>query len=129
MKQGLTNGKSTTLQTTVTERMFASFEGNVVHPTYSTVAMVYHMEWASRQLLVPYLQDDEEGMGAEVTVKHIKPSSIGSSLSITATAIEVNSTSLITEVVVSSQKGIVGHGKVTQVILPKEKINKILKDY
>ncbi len=47
MKHGLNIGREETIEIIVTEDMFASFEGEVVHPVYSTVAMTYHMEWVS----------------------------------------------------------------------------------
>lgn len=54
MKQGLKLGKEESIEVIVTEDMFASFEGEVVHPVYSTVAMTYHMEWVSRKIILPF---------------------------------------------------------------------------
>ncbi|HWO96993.1 MAG TPA: thioesterase, partial [Bacillus sp. (in: firmicutes)] len=73
MKKGMQVGDSAFVTAKVTSEMFAQFDGEVVHPAYSTVSMVYHMEWAARKIILPYLEDDEEGMGAAVSVKHIAP--------------------------------------------------------
>ncbi|SDI15614.1 hypothetical protein SAMN05216352_10599 [Alteribacillus bidgolensis] len=66
MKDGLEIGKTETFMVTVTEDMFAQFEGEIIHPAYSTVSMVYHMELISRKLILPYLESNEEAMGAAV---------------------------------------------------------------
>lgn len=122
MKKGIKIGDSTTITAEVTEDMFAQFEGEVVHPAYSTVSMVYHLEWASRKLLTPYLEEGEEGMGAAVTVKHIAPSGLGSKIEVTATITSVSERELITEVYVKNEQGVIGKGEVKQVILPKKVI-------
>jgi fluoroacetyl-CoA thioesterase len=124
MKSGLAEGHSATIKTEVTPDMHAQFEGNVVHPVYSTVSMVYHMEWASRKIILPYLEDDEEGMGAKVTVRHMAPAGNGSSLEIKATVIKYERNIILTEVIVRDYKNdrIIGKGEVKQIVLPKEKI-------
>lgn len=120
MKEGLHIGKTKTLTITVTDEMFAQFDGKVVHPVYSTASMVYHMEWVSRQLLIPYLEDHEEGMGAAVSVQHVAPSGLGSIVHLTATISGVSKKEITTEVRVENEKGLIGKGKVKQVVLPKE---------
>ncbi|MGR3762639.1 thioesterase family protein [Rossellomorea sp. NS-SX7] len=129
MKSGLAEGHTATIMTEVTPAMHAQFEGNVVHPVYSTVSMVYHMEWASRKIILPYLEEDEEGMGSKVTVKHMAPAGTGSSLEIKATVIKYERNIILTEVVVRDFKNdrIIGKGEVKQVVLPKEKIRERMK--
>ncbi|MCA1056061.1 thioesterase [Rossellomorea aquimaris] len=124
MKSGLAEGHSVTIMTEVTPDMHAQFEGDVVHPVYSTVSMVYHMEWASRKIILPYLEEGEEGMGARVTVEHMAPARTGSSLEIKATVINYEGSIILTEVTVKDSKNdrIIGKGEVKQVVLPKEKI-------
>ncbi len=78
MKPGLALGQTARVETTVTEEMFAQFEGTVVHPAYSTVSMVYHMEWAARKIILPYLESSEEGVGGAVNVKHLNMAPLGS---------------------------------------------------
>ena len=126
MRDGLTEGYKETITANVTESMVAQFEGVVVHPVYSTVMMVYHMEWASRKIILPFLEDHEEGMGAEVNVKHIAPSKVGSSLSITATLIEKKRNIVLTSVEIYDGSKLIGSGEVKQVILPKEKIKQLI---
>ncbi len=128
MKQGLNVGRKEMIEIIVTEDMFASFEGEVVHPVYSTVAMTYHMEWVSRKIILPFLEDHEEGMGASVQLKHLAASPLGSTVTLTAVLTEFRDNRVVTEVAVENHLGLIGKGEVMQVILPKEKIAEKLKE-
>ncbi|MFD2043672.1 thioesterase family protein [Ornithinibacillus salinisoli] len=126
MKPGMEIGRQETIEIKVTEDMFASFEGDVVHPVYSTVAMVYHMEWVSRKIILPFLEDHEEGMGAAVQLKHINASPLHSKVTLTATLIEYKNQNVITTVEAYNEQGLIGKGEVKQVILPKKVIQQKL---
>ncbi|MGM0852257.1 MAG: thioesterase family protein [Bacillota bacterium] len=130
MKPGLAEGHTAVVTTEVTPSMYAQFEGDVVHPVYSTVSMVYHMEWASRKIILPYLEDHEEGMGAKVNVEHMAPAKTGSSLEIKASVIKYERNIIVTEVTVRDRENdrLIGKGEVKQVVLPKEKINERIKE-
>ncbi|HLQ71914.1 MAG TPA: thioesterase [Bacillota bacterium] len=120
MKKGMDIGRQETIKVKVTEEMFARFEGEIVHPVYSTVAMVYHMEWVSRKIILPFLESDEEGMGGAVTIKHISPSPLGSTVTLIATLIEHEQGKVVTDVHAYNENGLIGKGEVTQIILPKK---------
>ncbi|WP_316571265.1 thioesterase, FlK family [Neobacillus sp. YIM B06451] len=127
MKPGMRIGQEETIQFTVTKEMFAEFGGKVVHPAYSTAWMVYHMEWASRKIILPFLEDNEEGMGAEVTIKHIAPGLEGDAITVTASLSAMEGNAVVTEVKAYGPDGLIGIGDVKQKILPKMKISSILK--
>ena len=122
MKPGMEVGREEKIEISVTEAMFAAFEGKVVHRVYSTVAMTYHMEWVSRKIILPFLESHEEGMGASVQLKHFAPSPLGSKVRLTATLDEIRGNVIVTRVTVYNQLGLIGEGEVTQVILPKSTI-------
>ena len=126
MKPELTLGTKHSIQITVSNKMFAQFEGELVHPVYSTAMMVYHMEWASRQIILGVLEETEEGMGAEVKVKHLAPATEGTILTIEATVVAHKKNFIITKVLIFSEDRVVGEGEVTQVILPKSKIQAMI---
>ena len=128
MKPDLTIGAKHSIQITVTNKMFAQFEGKVVHPVYSTAMMVYHMEWVSRQMILEVLDQTEEGMGAEVKVKHLAPATEGTVLTLEATIVGLRKNFIITKLLVSSKDRLIGEGEVTQVVLPKRKIEALI-DY
>jgi fluoroacetyl-CoA thioesterase len=126
MKPGLVIGQSVFMEVEVSPSMFAQFEGQIVHPTYSTVSMVYHMEWVSRQIILPYLEEDEEGMGAAVSVQHLAPAPAGTQLRIIAELINYERNIVLTKVSVLHKTELIGTGEVKQVILAKKKIAKML---
>jgi fluoroacetyl-CoA thioesterase len=128
LKSGLNIGQTESIQITVSSDMFAQFDGNVVHPTYSTVSMIYHMEWASRKIILPFLEEDEEGMGGAVSAKHLAPAPEGSKLTIIAELIEYDRNIVITKVSVFRDTELIGIGEIKQVILPKRKITKMLNN-
>jgi fluoroacetyl-CoA thioesterase len=127
MKPGMKVGDTAVVEAVVTPDMFAQFEGNVVHPAYSTVSMVYHMEWASRKIILPYLEEHEEGMGAAVSVKHIAPTTEGATVTVTATVTEIRDNVVVTKVEAKNEMQVIGIGEVKQVILPKQKIAQMLQ--
>lgn len=127
MKPGMEVGIEESIEIIVTEDMFAAFEGKVVHPVYSTVAMTYHMEWVSRKIILPFLESHEEGMGASVQLKHVAASPLGSTVTLTATLVELRDNIVLTKIIAENQLGVIGKGEVKQVILPKEKIADKLK--
>ncbi len=126
MRDGLKAGHTASIEVIVTPDMFARFEGKLVHPVYSTVSMVYHMEWASRQIILPFLEDDEEGMGGAVTVKHIAPCIEGAEVVITATVTDLQDNTILTNVRAETKGRLVGVGEVKQVVLPKARITELL---
>lgn len=127
MKQGLKEGLTETIEVQVTPEMFAQFEGEIIHRVYSTVTMIYHMEWVSRKIILPFLDKHEEGMGGAVSAKHIAPSPEGSVLTITAVLSEVKDNIITTDVSVTNGTKMIGIGKVKQVILPKSKITHLFE--
>lgn len=127
MKSGMQVGDTAAVIAVVTPEMFARFEGKVVHPAYSTVSMVYHMEWASRKIILPYLEDEEEGIGGAVSVKHIAPTAEGSIVTVTATVTDIQNNVIVTKVEVRNEEMVIGVGEVKQVILPKREIETKLR--
>lgn len=128
MKPGMKIGDTATITAVVTEDMFAQFEGKLVHPAYSTVSMVYHMEWAARQIILPFLEEHEEGIGGGIKATHLAPTPEGMKLEITATLTGLKGKAVICAVEVRNEKAVVGEGEVTQYILPKEKISQKLHE-
>ncbi|GIO20452.1 hypothetical protein J18TS1_35520 [Oceanobacillus oncorhynchi subsp. incaldanensis] len=119
MKKGLKVGDSTILEVKVTEDMFAQFDGELIHPAYSTASMVYHMEWASRNLLIPHLEANEESAGAAVKLKHVAPSALGTNVKVKAVVINVTDKQVMTEVTVKNESAIIGVGEIKQIIMPE----------
>lgn len=91
MRPGLEIGAMQRWETVVDETMLARFHDGLVHPLYGTSTAVQHMEWVSRQHILPYLEPGEEGMGSEVWIQHKASAGIGTSIEITAEVTEITS--------------------------------------
>lgn len=124
MKQGLNKGAAASIQLTVGHEMFAQFGGEVVHPLFSTASMVYYMEWASRKVILPFLEEDEEGMGTAVSIRHLAPAAEGSLLNIAAEIIRLERNLIYTSVKALHGNEVIGEGEVTQAILPRSRIKR-----
>jgi fluoroacetyl-CoA thioesterase len=107
-------GEEASLEVTVTDEMLVEILGRRIHPVYSTVFMVKHVEEASRLLIEPHLGDDEDGTGYAVSVVHERPARVGEHLRIVARATRVDDRECESRVEVLGPNGRVGHGTVVQ---------------
>ena len=107
-------GEEATLEVTVGEDMLVDILGRRIHPVYSTVSMVRHVEEASRLLIEPHLRDGEDGTGYAVTVVHERPARVGHQLRVVARATRVDDRECESEVEVIGPNGRVGRGTVVQ---------------
>ena len=128
MKAGFKTGIKVDLPAAVSRAMKPHLEGLVNHRLYATWAMVYHMETASRMLLAPYLDDEEEAVGAGVLVKHLKPARIGAPLHISCTLVRVRGTRVYTRVAVFSKHRKIGEGSVCQVVMTRGRFAKLIRE-
>ncbi len=120
MKEGLRAGVAATVEDVVTEAMRPAFNGMLIHPVYGTAAMVYHMEWAARQVILPYLEEEEDGVGTGVQVCHIHPAPVGARVLARAVCIAVeDSGRVVCNVSVWNNQVLLGEGQVEQRILLK----------
>jgi predicted thioesterase len=79
-------GYQATLELIVTPEMTVNFDQlGPGHPVYSTYTMAKHFEEAGRKLLLPHLEDGEEGIGMRVSVDHVESALVGMKVTITAT--------------------------------------------
>ncbi|QKG83876.1 thioesterase [Kroppenstedtia pulmonis] len=122
MKKGLVPGCREQMEITVTEEMLASFGGQRIHSTLSTVTLVYYAEWVGRRVILPFLEKGEEGVGSEVAICHKAPAPLGKTVVFTAEVTKVTPRQVICQVWAEHDKGLVGEGTFVQTILPQEKI-------
>ncbi|AMA73927.1 thioesterase [Aneurinibacillus sp. XH2] len=120
--KGLQPGETETLEIVVQDDMRPTFDGNVVHDVMSTVTMIYYMEKVGRHVILPYLEEGEEGAGYEIQVKHIGPAVVGQRVKFTALCTEVTPKRVVCEVTAETSENIVGTGIFTQAIFKKEKM-------
>jgi fluoroacetyl-CoA thioesterase len=122
MKSGLSLGNQYEFSIEVLQNMQAQFEDTVIHPLYSTAAMINHMEWAARQHILPYLEAGEEGVGYQVDVKHLAPAPIGAKVTIRSTVNKITHHKVTSHVEAWYGQLKIGNGQITQAIVPLNKI-------
>lgn len=120
MKPGLTVGHTYEFSVQVEKEMQAQFGGRVIHPLYSTAAMIAHMEWASRQHILPYLEEGEEGVGHHVDVKHLAPTPVGATVTIRSTVEEITAKRVVSHVEAWYDQTQIGAGQFEQALVPLE---------
>lgn len=130
MKPGFEPGIVREVEITVTEAMCPAFDGRVVHRCYSTWSAAHHMEIAARKVLVDFLEDGEEGVGAHVSVDHLAPCGVGKTVRIRAELIEIirdHHTRVICDVSAYEGQRLLARGKQVQVVMDKEKLKRLIE--
>jgi predicted thioesterase len=131
MKTSVYEGRAE-LHFVVEHQMRAVLEGREMHPVYSTFWLSYHAEVAARRAIEPYFDEDENAVGASLTLVHEAMAPIGAQLRVVACVQEVRLLSEGAVIVCSveafarygKQEERIAHGTQTQVSLPQASIDK-----
>jgi fluoroacetyl-CoA thioesterase len=109
MKNGLVAGLNyqATYETTIDMRA-----KQLTADVFSTPAMIGLMEFTCVRLVAPYLDDGEQTVGIHVDVRHMAPTRIGQSVTVTAELLEVKDKKLRFAVSAANDEGVkIGEGK------------------
>lgn len=128
MKSGFKVGLKVDMPATVKPDMKPRLEGLVKHPLYSTWAMVYHIETASRMLLAPYLEPSEEAVGGGVLVKHLRPAKVGAPLHIVCTLVKVKDSRVYTRAEIFTRGRKLGEGSMVQFVMSRGRFARLLSE-
>ncbi|HEX4989113.1 MAG TPA: thioesterase family protein [Candidatus Binatia bacterium] len=108
MKDGLVPGLTHTQTYLTTLEMRAK---QLVSDVFSTPAMIGLMEYTCVLLVAPYLDENEQTVGIHVDVRHMAPTKIGQSVTVTAALLEVKDNKLRFVVSAVNDQGIkIGEG-------------------
>ena len=108
MKDGLVPGLTHTQTYLTTLEMRAK---QLVSDVFSTPAMIGLMEYTCVLLVAPYLDENEQTVGIHVDVRHMAPTKIGQSVTVTAELLEVKDNKLRFVVSAVNDQGIkIGEG-------------------
>ncbi|MEG1573982.1 MAG: thioesterase family protein [Bacteroidales bacterium] len=88
---------------------------------YATPAMVALMEKAAKNAVIELLKPGETTVGAEIHIKHIKPSIIGANITATAKLALKEGHKLSFTIEAKDEKGIIGNGTHIRYIVEKER--------
>jgi predicted thioesterase len=125
MKHCFKVGDIKTFVHVVSEADTASFESGLVHAVYSTFALAREAEWSGRLFVLEMKEEDEEGIGTGITVKHISPALVGQQVVFTAMLKEVNKNEIVTEYSARVGDRTIAEGTQWQKILKKERLERI----
>ena len=105
----------------------ASFDSQNVHPVYATFALGRDAEWTCRQFVLQLIEEDEEGIGTQLTINHHSPALLGSKVIITAKIDSLTKNELICSYIVKVNDRLIAEGITGQKIIKKEKINQLFQ--
>ncbi len=108
----------------VTEEMTVDFEElGRVHPVYATYWLAKHMEEAGRKIILPFLEEGEEGIGSAVSLRHLAPAVAGTRVEVVALHDRTAANRVYARCVVRAGDGtLLGEGETEQTILPRTRI-------
>lgn len=128
MKSGFEPGIVREINVEVTDDMCPAFDGVIVHRCYSTWSLVHHMELACREVLVDFLEDDEEGIGSHVSADHLSPCKVGNTVRVRAELVEVDGRRVICDVTAHHGNRLLARGKQVQVVMNKKRLRRLIEN-
>ena len=121
-------GYQAAFELTVSDAMTVDFQQQDprlgrLHPVYATYWLTRHAELVSRMVILPFLQEGEEGIGHEVALRHVASALPGMRVRLTARLLEQQGNRVVADVRAVNELGdLVGEGRTTQVILPRARL-------
>jgi fluoroacetyl-CoA thioesterase len=125
MKNIIKPGDQREYRMVVTPRDFASFDGKIVHRVLSTFSLARDAEWTTRQFVLDLRDDDEEGIGTFVNMKHVSPAFEGEEVRFIGQLDEISNNDVICSVKVLVGERLIATATTGQKVLKKEKISKL----
>ncbi len=119
MRIGMNEGTVARVDAVVAPDMVATLGGRPVHPVLATARMIEWMEWASRLVILPFLEPTEDAVGYAVSVVHRRPTPVGAPFWAVARFQRQDGTRIVTTVAAHNADGPIGDGTVTQVLVPR----------
>jgi len=104
----------------------ATFETGNVHPFYSTFALGRDAEWTCRQFVLQMKENDEEGIGTFLNIRHKSPAMLGDTVEFIATVSLLEGHQIDCSFVARVGDRIVAEGEQGQKILKKEKLDRLV---
>ncbi|MGM0497488.1 MAG: thioesterase family protein [Bacteroidota bacterium] len=121
MKKNLEAGITHTEAKEVRYEDTAANYGSGLVEVFATPAMISLMENTALKTVLPYLSDNQNTVGFEVNVKHLKPTPVGKKVECTSVLKEVDGKKLVFDVEVKDEEDIVGKGVHTRFIINTQK--------
>jgi predicted thioesterase len=108
------------VEITVTDAMVATFdELGAVHPVYATWMLAKHMEEASRKVILPFLEPDEEAVGHSIDLVHLAPTPVGGRVRVRAVLDRIEGRRIHCALEAFNERERIGEGHNVQVALSR----------
>ena len=128
MKNIFQIGDRKTFERIVSSEDLAAFESGTVHKVYATFALTRDAEWCSRLFVLEMKEENEEGIGTFVNVKHISPALVGDKVLFEAEIDELKGNEVNCAFTAKVKERLIAEGRTGQKILLKEKIEKLFSE-
>lgn len=126
MKKVFQKGDIKEYRSVVRPEDVASFQGVVVHNVCATFALAREIEWTTRQFVLDMKDDDEEGIGTYLQIRHLGPAFVGDEIVFRGIFEDLAGGELICSFEASVGDRIIAVGKTGQKILKLEKLKSIM---
>ena len=117
MKSGLVPGVMGELSIRVTSDVAIALGDAPGTSVFSTPSMVDLMEHAARAAVTPFLEDDDETVGAEISIRHVAPTPVGQTVRAIARLMTVEGRSLTFELEAYDETQKIGEGTHKRVVI------------
>ncbi len=121
-------GDKKTFERTVRAEDTAAFDSGTVHPVYATFALTRDAEWSSRLFVLEMKEENEEGIGTFVNVKHVSPAFTGDKVLFEAVVDELKGNEVNCSFTAKVGDRLIAEGRTGQKILLKEKIEMLFEN-
>jgi predicted thioesterase len=125
MKEMFKAGDMKEYTTVVKPQDVARFHGSVVHEVCSTFALARDIEWTTRLFAIDMKEEDEEGVGTLLEIRHHSPAFVGEQLVFTGRYQGLVKGEVLCSFEVHAGGRLVATGRTGQKILKVEKIKSI----
>lgn len=127
LKNNFQPGDIKQYETTVTDEKLARFDSGLVHPVYSTFALGKDAEWTCRLFVLEMKETGEEGVGSYLSIEHLYPAPLGSSVRFEASLESVKGNEIICTFEAFANGEMIARGRQGQKIIDKQKFDQLLQ--
>lgn len=107
----------------VTPNDIAQFDEGTVHEVYGTFALGRDAEWSSRLFVLEMKEEDEEGIGTFLNIKHHSPALLNQTVTFVATIYHLEKNSIDCNVIAKVGERVIAECQTGQKIIKKERLN------
>ena len=125
MKKELYPGARASYSKLVTPDMTVEFEGRPLHEFCSTYWLSHLAELVSRIILEPCLNENEDGFGTGLSIRHYSPAAVGQTINLTAVCSEVRGSYSKCTVEARVGQRLISTAVVHQVVVQKSRIDQM----